>query len=154
MPHQESNAADPGATVSIGLSKQTVSLEPTPQGPTLNVSANITNGSSQLVLISSCEFALDQYRYALASGRISDDWLEVWRPTCTHENSLAYTPLRPGETTSIPITIVVTPYLAPDFMAEPGTYRFRFFLSSQVGGEYQQLPRERTVSESFTLVAQ
>lgn len=146
--------ADPGSTVSIGLSKQTVSLEHTAKGPALNVSANITNGSSQLVLISTCEFALDQYRYALATGRISDDWLEVWRPTCTRENSLAYTPLRPGETTSIPITVLVTPYLAPDFIAEPGTYRFRFFLSIQVGGEYQQLPRDQTVSEPFTLVAQ
>jgi hypothetical protein len=44
--------------------------------------------------------------------------------------------------------------LAPDFSAEPGTYRFRLFLSNQVGGEYQQLPRDRTVSEPFTLLGQ
>ena len=145
---------DPGTTVSIGLNKHAISLEPTPKGPALNVSANITNGSTQLVLVSTCEYALDQYRYALATGRISDDWLEVWRPSCTNENSLAYTPLGPGESTSIPITVIATPALAPDFSAEPGTYRFRFFLSIQVGGEYQQLPRERTVSEPFTLLAQ
>jgi len=145
---------DPGPTVSIGLNKQAVALERTRQGPTLNITANITNGSTQLVLISTCEYALDQYRYALATGRIGDDWLEVWRPSCTNENSLAYTPLGPGESTSIPITVIATPALAPDFSAEPGTYRFRFFLSIQVGGEYQQLPRERTVSEPFTLLAQ
>ena len=131
-----------------------MALEQTPQGPTLKISANISNGSTQLVLVSTCEYALDQYRYALATGRISDDWLEVWRPSCTNENSLAYTPLGPGESTSIPITVIATPALAPDFSAEPGTYRFRFFLSIQVGGEYQQLPRERTVSEPFTLLAQ
>ena len=123
------------------------------QGP-LSTSPNIINGSTQLVLVSTCEYALDQYRYALATGRIGDDWLEVWRPSCTNENSLAYTPLGPGESTSIPITVIATPSLAPDFSAEPGTYRFRFFLSIQVGGEYQQLPRERTVSEPFTLLAQ
>ena len=144
--------ADPGSTVSIGLSKQAVGFKRTQQGPTLRISANINNGSTQLVLVSTCEYALEEYRYALASGRIGDDWLEVWRPTCTNENSLAYTPLGPGESTSIPITVIATPALAPDFSAEPGTYRFRLFLSIQVGGEYQQLPRERTVSEPFTLL--
>lgn len=145
---------DTGPRVSIDLSKKAVALERTQQGPTLRISASIANGSTQLVLVSTCEYALEEYRYALASGRIGDDWLEVWRPSCTNENSLAYTPLGPGESTSIPITVIATPALAPDFSAEPGTYRFRFFLSIQVGGEYQQLPRERTVSEPFTLLAQ
>jgi hypothetical protein len=145
--------ADPGAAVSIELSRQAASLEQTDQGPALKISATITNGSRQLVLLSTCEYALDQYRYALATGRISDDWLEVWRPACTSENSLAYIPLDPGEATSIPITVIATPALAPDFDAEPGTYRFRFFLSIMVGGEYRLLPRERTVSEPFTLLA-
>ena len=145
---------DPGAAVSIGLSRQTATLEPTSQGLALKVSATITNGSHQLVLLSTCEYALDQYRYALATGSIGDDWLEVWRPSCTNENSLAYIPLGPGEATSIPITVIATPALAPDFSAEPGTYRFRFFLSILVGGEYRLLPRERTVSEPFTLLAQ
>jgi hypothetical protein len=131
-----------------------VALEPTRQGPTLNIWATITNGSTQPVLISTCKYALDQYRYTLASGRIGDDWLEVWRPSCTGENSFAYTPLGPGESKSIPITVVATRALAPDFSAEPGTYRFRFFLSMQVAGEYRQLPRERSVSEPFTLLAQ
>jgi hypothetical protein len=140
--------------VSIGLSRQATTLEQTGQGPALRITATITNGSHQLVLLSTCEYALDQYRYALASGRIGDDWLEVWRPSCTSENSLAYIPLGPGEATSIPITVIATPALAPDFSAEPGTYRFRFFLSILVGGEYRLLPRERTVSKSFTLQVQ
>ena len=111
---------EPSAAVSIGLSRQTVSLEQTDQGPALKISANITNGSTQLVLVSTCEYALDQYRYALATGRISDDWLEVWRPSCTNENSLAYTPLGPGESTSIPITVIATPALAPRFFGGAG----------------------------------
>jgi hypothetical protein len=146
--------AEPGATVSIVLSKRTVTLDSTQVGPAVNISANITNGSNQLVLVSRCEYALEQYRYALVTGRDANDWVEVWRPSCTDQNSLSYTPLGAGETMSFPITIVATPALAPDFSAEQGRYRFRFFMSIQVGGEYVQLPRERTVSEPFTLSAQ
>jgi hypothetical protein len=144
--------AEPGASVAIVLSKRTATLESTELGPALKISVSLTNGSRQLVLLSTCEYALDQYRYTLATGRNTDDWLEVWRSPCTVENGLAYTPVGPGETFSFPITVIATPALSPDFGAEPGTYRFRFFLSTQAGGEYRQLARERTVSEPFTLL--
>lgn len=145
--------AEPDATVRIELSGRTVALEPTELGPALKMSASITNSSNQLVLMSTCEYVLYQYRYTLVTGT-SDDWVEVWRPSCTSQNSLAFTPIGPGKTIFVPITVVATPALAPDFSAEPGRYRFRFFLSIRLGEEYRQLPAERSVSEPFTLLAQ
>jgi hypothetical protein len=61
--------------------------------------------------------------------------------------------LQPGSNITIPITVPVgeTPYSF--FRGDPGIYRIRLYLSTDVLGHNYPLPRERSVSDSFTLTA-
>ena len=117
----------------------------------LNVTIRIENTSNNAILWSECGLAVERNQYIMAMDRQSDEWLEVWRPTCPDDGD-AQKILRPGESTNVPLEITSTP--SANFHGDVGVYRVRFFLSADVGGEYQQLNPELSVSRSFSVVDQ
>jgi hypothetical protein len=141
-----------GETVAIVVSKKAVTLEPTERGLTLNMKVTLTNLSNDPILWSECEYSLEQYRYTVLTGMKEEEWIDVWRPACTREPDDRNAPLRSGESVSIDVSALALDNASTDFSGEPGVYRFRFFLSVQSGDEFREIPRGRSVSESFTLL--
>ena len=150
-------ACSPGAqsasSVTIAPTTHTVSLENTTSGTAIGVSIVITNNSSNPILWSDCALALEEYRYLLAPDRQGSDWTEVWEQGCPDLGDTR-PPLLPGESVTVPLTIVAARDSSRDFVGRPGVYRVHFFLSAYVAGEYAQLPYAESVSQPFNVVAE
>lgn len=93
--------------------------------------------------------ALERNQYVMALDRRTEEWLEVWRPSCPDSDE-AQKVLREGEAVMVPLHVSTTG--ASSFHGELGIYRVRFFLSADIAGEYHQLDPELSVSRSFTVV--
>ena len=141
------------AAIRITPESRTVSLQPSPAGPTLNTAVTIRNRSLQPILWSACDLALERYQYVLALDHARPEWVENWRPVCFSSGNTPPARLRSGESVTVPISIVAARKVSPKFTAEPGSYRIRFFLSAEIGGEFVQLPAALSASEPFTLVS-
>lgn len=117
--------------------------------PILDIAIRLENTSNNALLWSECGLSVERNQYIMAMDRRSDEWLEVWRPTCPGDDD-AQKILRPGESVSLPLE--VTPAPGANFHGDIGVYRVRFFLSADVGGEYHQLNPELSISRPFSVV--
>jgi hypothetical protein len=146
--------AAPGTpSITIVPATRTVALETTSSGKTIDVSIVITNNSGNPILWSDCALALEEYRYVLVPDRKGSDWTAVWAQGCPDLGATT-PPLRPGESVTVPLTIVAARDSSRDFTGRPGVYRVHFFLSAYVAGEYAQLPYAESVSLPFNVVAE
>lgn len=140
---------DPSAPIQIIPPVNPVALQRRNDKTTLKVTIRIENTSNQAILWSPCSLAVERSQYIMAMDRRSDEWVEVWRPTCPDEADDQRL-LRSGESASIPLEMSSGPGV--DFHGEVGVYRVRFFLSTEVGGEYQQLSPRLSISRPFSVV--
>ena len=115
----------------------------------LDAEIEIENRSTHPILWSECGMALERNQYVMALDRRTEEWLEVWRPSCPDTDE-AQKVLREGEAVTVPLHVL--PSGASSFHGETGVYRVRFFLSADIAGEYHQLGPELSISRSFTVV--
>jgi hypothetical protein len=141
---------NPSALVQIVPSSETIALRGPAGKAILDLTIRLENTSSHAVLWSECGLAVERSQYIMAMDRRTEEWLEVWRPSCA-DDSDAQKILRPGENASIPLEI--TSVAGSDFRGDVGIYRVRFFLSADIGGEYHQLDPALSVSRPFSVVA-
>lgn len=142
--------SNPSRPVQIVPSSETIALRGSAGKAILELTIGLENTSSHAVLWSECGLAVERNQYIMAMDRRSEEWLEVWRPSCA-DDSDSQKILRPGETASIPL--VITSTAGGDFRGDVGIYRVRFFLSADIGGEYHQLDPQLSVSRPFSVVA-
>lgn len=153
-------------SVRIQPATPTVTLQTTPLGLGLQTSVTLTNTSGMPIRWSRCGITLETGGGAIALESGDGAWLPVWTEQCFYavdaSNAALTTTsslypgeavLQPGSSIAIPITVPVgqTPYSS--FRGDPGIYRVRLYLSTDVLGRNYPLPRERSVSDSFTLTA-
>jgi hypothetical protein len=152
-------------SVRIQPAAASVALQNTPLGLGLQTSITLTNTSSTPIRWSTCGMALEKGD-VVALESSDGSWVPVWTEVClyaldgvTGDAAITTAPpiggivLNPGTSVVIPITVPVgqTPYSF--FNGEPGIYRVRLYLSTDVLGHNYTLPRERSVSDSFILTA-
>lgn len=123
--------------ISIVPKSSRVAIQITPQGPLLNNPLTLTNTSAYPISWGACSVTLERNTYPFALPRGRAEWQQVW--------SL----LQPGESTTIQILV---PVGGGGFVGEPGQYRFRFFLGQLIGGMYNQVPADRSLSDTFSIV--
>jgi hypothetical protein len=160
-----SDSTGPAERPKIAPASATMALESSPQGPRLNTSVTLTNTSSHPLVWSVCGVTLEKAgQPALPPGERT--WESVWSRICyvldvstpattrslTSASSLGGAVLTPGASVTIPIIAVVGQQPFPNFTGEPGLYRFRLALSTELLGTYYPLPPELSVSDSFTIV--
>jgi hypothetical protein len=141
---------NPSAPIQIIPNAATIAMRGHAGTAILDLTIRLENTSSHAILWSACGLAVERSQYIMAMDRRSEEWLEVWRPACA-DDSDAQKILRPGETADLPLEI--TSGSGADFRGDVGVYRVRFFLSSDIGGEYHQLDPKLSVSRPFSVVA-
>jgi hypothetical protein len=141
---------NPSAPIQIVPNSETIALRGHGGKAILDLTIRLENTSRHAILWSECALAVERSQYIMAMDRRSEEWLEVWRPGCA-DDSDAQKILRPGETANVPLEI--TAAAGGDFRGDVGIYRVRFFLSSDIGGEYHQLDPGLSVSRPFSVVA-
>lgn len=160
-----SDSTAPAQHPKIEPASPTISLQSGPPGPSLKTSVTLTNTSSHPLIWSVCGVSLEKAGPpALPPGERA--WEMVWAQTCyaldrpmplttslTDLSSYGEAILKPGQSITIPVVAVVGQQPFPDFTGEPGLYRFRLALSTQLFGNYYPVPPELSVSDSFTIVA-
>jgi hypothetical protein len=147
-------STEPAASVSIVPASQTVAIQPSVHGPTLNVSVTMTNTSPHAIYWSSCGVGLQRKNETVGAGKTTTAmWQTVWLPICA-TIATVFDPLQPGESVTVPITAVVSQVNPPTFDGAPGLYRVRFSLSTEVAGSIRALPEDQSSSDPFTVVTQ
>ncbi len=160
-----SDSTGPDQHPKIEPAAPTIALESSPQGPRLNTSVTLTNTSSHPLVWSACGITLEKAGLpVLPPGERT--WESVWSYICyvldasapattrslTSASSYGGAVLKPGESVTIPIIAVVGQQPFPNFTGEPGLYRFRLALSTELLGTYYPLSPELSVSDSFSIV--
>lgn len=140
---------DPATPIQIIPNAERIPIRTEAGKPLLEVTIRIENTSAHAIVWSECALAVERNQYIMAMDRHSEEWLEVWRPTCPNDDN-AQNLLRPGESASL--SLEITPGSGANFRGEVGIYRVRFFLSAAVAGEYHQLSPELSVSRAFSVV--
>ncbi len=143
------STTEPHSIISIVPKSSRVAIQITPQGPLLNNPLTLTNTSAHPASWGACSVTLERntYPFTLPPGRV--EWQQVWSPICLANVTVAGSVLQPGESTTIQILV---PVGGGGFVGEPGQYRFRFFLGQLIGGMYNQVPADRSLSDTFSIV--
>lgn len=112
----------------------------------INVPVRITNGTSGTLDVMSCSESVE--RFTLAS------WQLVWAPVCLAIIDLGSSPIEPGTTRTMTLTVADTPsqYEGFRFTDAEKVYRARFTLVLVDGGRGTTLPVEVSVSNPFQVV--
>lgn len=157
-----SDSTGPTRFVVITPASQTVALETAPTGQILRTSITLTNTSSFPVMWDYCGLTLEKNisgPIALATDGPRPPWFTVWVQACylLSAEAIAYltTPLQPGQSRTIPISIPVSQPGLLQFDGSPGQYRVHLTLTTQIlNNQYRTVPHDFSVSDPFTVVAQ
>jgi hypothetical protein len=155
-----SDSTGPGARVKIVPVNKTVAVQTNPAGfSSIQIPITITNTSAQLIAYNTCGTFLEQ--------NTSDGWRMVYAQICALATDAAVDAggmpprlmeptLAPGESASF--TLVVPVRVQPlgpgdnSIRGDPGEYRLRVLITTELFGTVVVLPHDASVSESFDIV--
>jgi hypothetical protein len=146
------STTEPHSIISIVPQISSVAIQITPQGPYLNNPLTLTNTSAFPVAWGACSVTLERNINPFALPPGLPHWQEVWSPICIAFSTVAGSVLQPGESATVQILVPVSIGSGGGFAGEPGQYRFRLFLGQLIGGQYQAVPADRSLSDTFTIV--
>jgi hypothetical protein len=159
-----SDSTAPDQHPKIEPASPTTSLQSGPGGLRLSTSVTLTNTSSHPLIWSVCAVSLEKGGMPALPPGIRP-WESVWSQTCyvldasspattslTSASSIGQAILKPGQSVTIPVVAIVGQQPYPNFTGEPGLYRFRLALFTDLLGTYYPVPPEMSVSEAFTIV--
>ena len=157
-----SDSTGPTRFVSITPASQTVVLQTVPTGQVLHTSVTVTNTSPFLVTrVGPCGVTLEKRTpvSSLANADGPPEWFTVWSQICAllsaEAMAIIYTPLKPGQSVSVPIDVPVTATGSLGFDGSPGLYRVHLSLATQIfTNQYRSIPHDQSVSNPFSVVPQ
>lgn len=148
------STTEPVGAIRIVPTSGTVSLQASPQGPTLSTSVTLINTSAHTILWHPCALSLERKTgevVALDPGG-EPGWQRVWSPVCALDLSVA-SAVEPGESVTVPVSVVANQDNWAGFIGDPGVYRVHLYLTSKSGDDYNAVPYRASSSESFEVVA-
>ena len=149
------STTEPVGAIKIVPASGTVSLAASPQGPTLSISLTLTNTSTNAIYWHPCALSLERkVGEVVALDQDGEPgWQRVWSPICALD-LVAASVLEPGESVTVPISVVATRDYSPSFTGDPGLYRVHLYLTTKIGTDYSAVPYRASSSEPFEVVAQ
>jgi hypothetical protein len=149
------NTTEPVGAIKIVPISGTVSLQTSPQGPTLSTSLTLTNWSAHTIYWHPCALSLERkIGDVVALDQDGEPgWQRVWSPVCGLD-LVAASAVEPGESVTVPISVVATRDYSPSFTGDPGLYRVHLYISTKIGADYQAVPYRASSSEPFEVIAQ
>jgi len=149
------SSTEPVGAIRIVPTSETVSLLASPQGPTLSTSLILTNASANTIYWHPCALSLERKTGDVVALDQDGEpgWQRVWSPICALDIYMASV-VEPGESVTVPISVVANRDYLPSFTGDPGSYRVHLYLTTKIGPDYSAVPYRASSSEPFEVVAQ